>query len=85
MRLTCVFGPGQVAWEKATGAIAAFAARALEGEPIAIPGDPKRTRDFLYVDDLVAGLERLVAEAGARRSEGSGVECHVAGAAAGSS
>jgi UDP-glucose 4-epimerase len=59
VRLTSVFGPGQVAWEGATGAIAAFAARALDGRTIAIPGDPRRTRDFLYVDDLVEGLERL--------------------------
>ena len=60
VRLTSVFGPGQVAWEGATGAIAAFAARALDGRAITIPGDPARTRDFLYVDDLVDGLERLV-------------------------
>ena len=39
-----------------------FAARALEGEPIVIPGDPQRSRDFLYVDDLVPALERIVAE-----------------------
>jgi UDP-glucose 4-epimerase len=64
LRLTSVFGPGQVAWEGATGAIAAFAARALDGRPISIPGDPSRTRDFLYVDDLVDGLERLVAGGG---------------------
>ena len=62
LRLTSVCGPGQVAWEGATGAIAAFASRALDGRPIAIPGDPARTRDFLYVDDLVDGLERLVAD-----------------------
>jgi UDP-glucose 4-epimerase len=62
VRLTSVFGPGQVAWEGATGAIAAFAARALEGRAITIPGDPRRTRDFLYVDDLVDGLERLLAD-----------------------
>jgi nucleoside-diphosphate-sugar epimerase len=61
VRLTSVFGPGQVAWEGATGAIAAFAARALDGRPITIPGTPRRTRDFLYVDDLVTGLEALVA------------------------
>jgi nucleoside-diphosphate-sugar epimerase len=61
-RLTSVFGPGQVAWEGATGAIATFAARALEGAPIVIPGDPQRTRDFLYVDDLVPALERIVAD-----------------------
>jgi nucleoside-diphosphate-sugar epimerase len=62
VRLTSVFGPGQVAWEGATGAIAAFAARALEGRPIVIAGAPARTRDFLYVDDLVDGLERLLRE-----------------------
>lgn len=62
VRLASVFGPGQVAWEGATGAIAAFAARALEGRPIVIPGAPARTRDFVYVDDLVEGLERLLHE-----------------------
>jgi UDP-glucose 4-epimerase len=62
VRMTSVFGPGQVAWEGATGAIAAFAARALEGAPIVIPGDPERTRDFTYVDDVVLVVERLVAD-----------------------
>jgi nucleoside-diphosphate-sugar epimerase len=61
VRMTSIFGPGQNAWEGATGAIAAFAARALDGRPIAIPGNPRRTRDFLYVDDFVDGLERHVA------------------------
>jgi len=60
VRLTSVFGPGQVAWEGATGAIAAFAARALSGEPIVVYGNPERARDFLYVDDLVPGLAALV-------------------------
>jgi nucleoside-diphosphate-sugar epimerase len=60
IRLPSVFGPGQVAWEGATGAISAFAARALTGEPIVIPGDPERTRDFVYVDDVMIGLEQLV-------------------------
>jgi len=66
LRLTSVFGPGQVAWEGATGAIAAFAARALDGRPISIPGNPERTRDFLYVDDLVEGVERLLQPEGVR-------------------
>jgi UDP-glucose 4-epimerase len=61
VRLTSVFGPGQAAADGATGAISAFAARALAGAPIVIPGDPARTRDFVYVDDLVAALEALVA------------------------
>jgi UDP-glucose 4-epimerase len=62
IRLSSVFGPGQVAWEGATGAIAAFAARAIDGEPIVIPGDPRRTRDFLYVDDLIPALAQIVAD-----------------------
>jgi UDP-glucose 4-epimerase len=77
LRLTSVFGPGQVRREGATGAIAAFAARALAGEPISIPGNPRRTRDFLYVDDLVAGVEGLLAASAPERSSllyaGSGV------------
>jgi UDP-glucose 4-epimerase len=58
LRLTSVFGPGQVAREGATGAIASFAAAALAGRPIVIPGDPRRARDFVFVDDLVPVLER---------------------------
>ena len=75
VRFTSIFGPGQVAWEGATGAIAAFAARALEGAPIVIPGDPLRTRDFVYADDIVAALERLIAHEhwGAKLTVASGV------------
>ncbi|MGK2936809.1 MAG: NAD-dependent epimerase/dehydratase family protein [Solirubrobacteraceae bacterium] len=60
VRLTSVFGPGQVRAEGATGAIAAFADSALRGAPIVIPGDPMRTRDFVYVDDLVAALDVML-------------------------
>jgi UDP-glucose 4-epimerase len=62
LRLTSVFGPGQLAAEGATGAISAFAARALTDEPIVILGDPIRTRDFVFVDDLAPAVESLVAE-----------------------
>lgn len=62
VRLTSVFGPGQVAWEGATGAIAVFAARALDGAPLVIPGDPRRRRDFLYVDDAIVAFEQVVAK-----------------------
>ena len=61
-RLTSVYGPGQVAWEGATGAIASFAARVLEGKPIVIAGDPERSRDFVYVDDALTAIEALVAD-----------------------
>jgi nucleoside-diphosphate-sugar epimerase len=61
VRFPSVFGPGQVAGEGATGAIASFAGRALAGEPIVIPGNPQRTRDFVYVDDAVSALEEVCA------------------------
>jgi UDP-glucose 4-epimerase len=60
LRFTSVYGPGQVAWEGATGAIAAFAARALEGQPIVVLGDPQRRRDFVYVDAAVPAVEGLL-------------------------
>ena len=60
VRLTSVFGPGQVAWEGATGAVASFAACALDGAPIVIEGDPERTRDFAYVDDVIVALEQIL-------------------------
>jgi UDP-glucose 4-epimerase len=60
LRLTSVFGPGQLVPEGATGAIAAFAWRALAGDPIVIPGDPRRTRDFVYVDDFAVAVERVL-------------------------
>jgi UDP-glucose 4-epimerase len=62
VRLTSVYGPGQIAWEGATGAIASFAARALEAAPLVIVGNPERARDFVYVDDAVSAIEALVAE-----------------------
>jgi nucleoside-diphosphate-sugar epimerase len=61
VRLTSVYGIGQVAREGATGAIASFAARALADEPIVIAGDPERARDFVYADDAIAAIETLVA------------------------
>lgn len=62
VRLTSVFGPGQVAAEGATGAIASFAHAALAGDPIVIPGNPDRARDFVLADDLATPLERIVSE-----------------------
>jgi dTDP-glucose 4,6-dehydratase len=34
----------------------------LDGDPIVIPGDPARTRDFLYVDDAILAIEQIVAQ-----------------------
>jgi len=38
------------------GAVTAFSKALLAGEPIRIHGDGSASRDFLYVDDLCAGI-----------------------------
>jgi len=37
-----------------------FIAQLLEGKPLTVYGDGKQTRSFCYVDDLVAGLVRIM-------------------------
>jgi dTDP-glucose 4,6-dehydratase len=37
-----------------------FMGQALRGEPLTVYGDGSQTRSFCYVDDLVAGIEKLL-------------------------
>ena len=41
-------------------AIPAFASQALTGQPITVAGDGSQTRSIIYVDDLVAGILKLL-------------------------
>lgn len=41
-------------------AIPAFASQALTGKPITVAGDGSQTRSIIYVDDLIAGILKLV-------------------------
>jgi dTDP-glucose 4,6-dehydratase len=41
-------------------AIPAFMTQALRGEPITVFGDGAQTRSFMYIDDLVEGIWRLM-------------------------
>jgi dTDP-glucose 4,6-dehydratase len=41
-------------------AIPAFATQALSGAPLTVAGDGKQTRLFCYVDDLVAGIVKML-------------------------
>ena len=41
-------------------AIPAFASQALSGRPITVAGDGSQTRSIIYVDDLIAGILRLL-------------------------
>ena len=42
-------------------AVPTFVGQALRGEPLSIYGDGRQTRSFCYVDDLVDGIERMMA------------------------
>jgi dTDP-glucose 4,6-dehydratase len=42
-------------------AVPAFITQALAGEPLTVFGDGSQTRSLCYIDDLVDGLERLLA------------------------
>ena len=41
--------------------VPAFVTQAMAGEPITVFGDGSQTRSFCYVDDLIDGIERLLA------------------------
>ena len=41
-------------------AIPAFASQALTGKPITVAGDGSQTRSIIYVDDLIAGILKLL-------------------------
>ena len=53
LRFANVYGPHS---DRKKGALTAFITRALRGEPLQIYGDGEATRDFIYVDDLCAGI-----------------------------
>jgi UDP-glucose 4-epimerase len=53
LRYANVYGPRQNAKGEA-GVIAIFAGRLLRGESVTINGSGEQTRDFVYVDDVVA-------------------------------
>ena len=62
VRLTSVFGPGQVAWEGATGAIARSPRRALEGRADRHPRRPAARARLRLRRRLVAALEQIAAD-----------------------
>jgi UDP-glucose 4-epimerase len=61
LRLGNVYGPRQDPHGEA-GVVAIFCGRLLAGEPPLVFGDGEQTRDYVFVDDIVAGI--LAAERG---------------------
>jgi UDP-glucose 4-epimerase len=54
LRFFNTFGPGQT-YTPYVGVITIFVTRLLRGEPVVIFGDGEQQRDFVHVDDIVAG------------------------------
>lgn len=88
LRLGNVYGPRQDPHGEA-GVVAIFCGRLLAGEPPLVFGDGRQTRDYVFIDDIVAGIlaaERGVLEGAATRDVyniGTGVETTVLQIAAG--
>jgi UDP-glucose 4-epimerase len=58
LRFANVYGPRS---EHKKGVVTTFVKRALRAEPLVIYGDGRATRDFIYVDDLCAGIAAALA------------------------
>jgi dTDP-L-rhamnose 4-epimerase len=54
LRYQNVYGPGQSLQNPYTGILAIFSNLARAGEPICVFEDGKESRDFVYIDDVVA-------------------------------
>ena len=61
LRFFNVFGPRQDPGSPYSGVISIFCDRLTSGRPITIQGDGGQTRDFIFVEDVVAALIRGMA------------------------
>lgn len=77
LRFANVYGPRQDSGLEG-GVVAIFLERMARGEPTAIFGDGKQTRDFVYVGDIVAALLAAVGNDGGTFNIGTGVETTIA-------
>ncbi len=77
LRFANVYGPRQDSGLEG-GVVAIFLERLARGQETAIYGDGEQTRDFVYVDDVVAALLAAVGHAGGTFNVGTGVETAIA-------
>jgi UDP-glucose 4-epimerase len=76
LRFANVYGPRQDAGLEG-GVVSIFLERLVRGEPTTIFGDGGHSRDFVYVDDVVAALLAAVGKRGGPYNVGSGAETTV--------
>jgi UDP-glucose 4-epimerase len=77
LRFANVYGPRQDAGLEG-GVVSIFLERLNRGEQTTIFGDGRHSRDFVYVDDVVAALLATVGRSGGPYNVGSGEETTVA-------
>ncbi len=77
LRFANVYGPRQDAGLEG-GVVAIFLERMARGEETAIYGDGGQSRDFVYVDDIVAALLQTVGKTGGPYNVGTGEDTTVA-------
>jgi UDP-glucose 4-epimerase len=77
LRFANVYGPRQDAGLEG-GVVSIFLERLNRGEGATIFGDGRQSRDFVYVDDVVAALLATVGHGGGPYNVGSGEETSVA-------
>jgi UDP-glucose 4-epimerase len=77
LRFANVYGPRQDAGLEG-GVVSIFLERLNHGEPATIFGDGRHSRDFVYVDDVIAAALATVGHSGGPYNVGSGEETTVA-------
>ena len=77
LRFANVYGPRQDSGLEG-GVVSIFLERLVRNEPTMIFGDGRHSRDFVYVDDVVAALLAAVGRGGGPYNVGSGEETTVA-------
>ncbi len=70
LRFFTVYGP----WGRPDMALFKFAEAIAAGAPISIYGEGRMRRDFTYVDDVVAAIDRLIGVAPVRSAPASGTD-----------
>ena len=76
LRFANVYGPRQDAGLEG-GVVAIFLERLARGEPTTIYGDGAQSRDFVYVDDVIAALLATVGKSGGPYNVGTGEDTTV--------
>jgi UDP-glucose 4-epimerase len=76
LRLGNIYGPRQDAGLEG-GVVAIFLERLARGEQTLVFGDGTQSRDFVYVDDVVAALRAVVGKGGGPYNVGTGTDTSV--------